>query len=71
MDLTDIVLPTKESIARILRNEHRPKNMKYHLKFMYDDRLLRRIFEEDGPGIFKKFNFEVDYHGSDRFFKID
>lgn len=58
-------LPTKESMARIIRNENRKKDSRYKFYFTYDNATLRKIFTIDGEEIFGKWNFEV-YYLSDR-----
>lgn len=57
-------LPTKESIARILRNHNRDFQKKYKLWFTYNNNALKRIFETDDQQIYSDFNFEVffNYH---------
>lgn len=54
-------LPSKECIARILRNKQRAKNSLYKFYFTYDNQTLRRIFNVEHKGIFKEHNFEVFY----------
>jgi hypothetical protein len=54
-------LPTKECIARILRNPSRPKGSHYKLFFTYDNATLRKIFNSDGNDVFEKFDFSVRY----------
>lgn len=54
-------LPSKECIARILRNKQRPKNSKYNFHFTYDNQTLRSIFNVENESIFKEYNFEVFY----------
>lgn len=50
-------LPTKECIARILRNKQRLPDSHYNIYFTYENELLRSIFKVDGEDIFKEFNF--------------
>ena len=52
-------LPSKESIARILRNKNRNLENKYILYFTYDNDTLRNIFENEGDTIYTDLNFEV------------
>ena len=54
-------LPSKECIARILRNKHRKKNSKYNFHFTYDNQTLRSIFNVENENVFKEHNFEVFY----------
>lgn len=54
-------LPSKECIARILRNKQRPKNVKYNFHFTYNNHTLRSIFNLEDESIFNKLNFEVFY----------
>jgi len=55
-------LPSKECIARILRNKKRPINFKYKFQFTYDNETLRSIFNGENEDIFNKYNFEVLYN---------
>ncbi|NEU08021.1 MBL fold metallo-hydrolase [Flavihumibacter sp. R14] len=57
-------LPTKECLARILRSRFRPLDSRYFLVFTYNNKVLRKIFDVDGPGVFDQYNFQVKY--SDR-----
>lgn len=52
-------LPTKEAIARIIRNKNRDIKNKYFFYFTYDNSILRSIFRIDGEDIFERYNFEV------------
>lgn len=54
-------LPSKECIARILRNKQRPKNSKYNFHFTYDNQTLRSIFNLENENVFNEHNFEVFY----------
>jgi len=54
-------LPTKECIARILRNKKRLPNSQYKFHFTYDNPLLRSMFVVDGVDIFKELNFTVNF----------
>lgn len=54
-------LPSKECIARILRNKQRSKNSKYNFHFTYDNQTLRSIFNLENKSVFKEHNFEVFY----------
>lgn len=56
-------LPSKECIARILRNKQRPKNSKYSFHFTYDNQTLRSIFNVEKENVFNEHNFEVFYSG--------
>jgi hypothetical protein len=52
-------LPTKECIARILRNKQRPIDSNYKLYFTYQNEVLQSMFKVDGEKIFEEFKFEV------------
>ncbi|WPR70323.1 hypothetical protein SLW70_10250 [Flavobacterium sp. NG2] len=54
-------LPSKECIARILRNKQRRKDSKYKFHFTYDNQTLRSIFNVENENTFKEHNFEVFY----------
>ena len=54
-------LPSKECLARILRNPTRPKGSHYKLHFTYDNDILRGIFNSDESDVFKQFDFSVQY----------
>ena len=54
-------LPSKECIARILRNKQRKKNSKYNFHFTYDNQTLKSIFNVENENVFKEHNFEVFY----------
>lgn len=54
-------LPSKECLARILRNPARPEGSHYKLHFTYDNDVLRGIFKSDGNDVFKQFEFSVQY----------
>ncbi len=54
-------LPTKESVARIIRNEHRDVEIPYNLYFTYDNEVLRSIFSRESDNIFKELNFNVHF----------
>lgn len=58
-------LPSKECVARILRNKERSKKTKYKLYFTYDNETLKSIFKIEKDDIFKKYNFEIIY-GTDK-----
>jgi hypothetical protein len=62
-------LPSKECIARILRNKQRSKKSKYNFYFTYDNETLRSIFKMENDNIFEEYNFEVIY-GTDKYLKI-
>ncbi|MFC6100884.1 MBL fold metallo-hydrolase [Olivibacter domesticus] len=62
-------LPTKECLARILRNENRPMETEYKLYFTYDDTILRRIFDVDSTIVFKKYNFHTLYLNGQKYLK--
>lgn len=54
-------LPSKECIARILRNKGRNNNLKYNLYFTYDNETLRSIFKMENDNIYSQYNFDVIY----------
>jgi len=54
-------LPTKEALTRILRNQYRNTDLKYHFYFTYDNNTLKSIFNTDGEDIYVKYNFENIY----------
>ncbi|HVW94426.1 MAG TPA: MBL fold metallo-hydrolase [Mucilaginibacter sp.] len=55
-------LPSKESLARLLRNKHRDVQKEhFELHFTYDNATLRRIFEVDGNGVFDRWNFSLHF----------
>lgn len=54
-------LPSKECIARILRNKQRQKNSKYNFHFTHDNQTLRSIFNVENENVFNEHNFEVFY----------
>ena len=64
-------LPTKESIARILRNEHRKLDSPYNLYFTYDNEVLRNIFSNEDMNIFNELNFTVTFSNEMNFLKMD
>lgn len=63
-------LPTKESIARILRNKYRNHEDEYHLYFTYDNEVLRGIFINESKNIYEDLNFQVHYNSKSNL-KID
>lgn len=54
-------LPTKECIARILRNKQRINGSHYNFYFTYDNSVLRSIFKVDGEAIFEDLNFTIHF----------
>lgn len=52
-------LPTKESIAIILRNSNRNLERKYSIYFNYDNDTLRSIFENEDEKIYDQYNFQT------------
>jgi beta-lactamase superfamily II metal-dependent hydrolase len=55
-------LPSKESMARILRNPQREvRKDRYHFYFTYDNAVLRGIFDVDGAEVFDRWNFELHF----------
>lgn len=63
-------LPSKESISRIIRNKNRSMNSNYRFYFTYDNTTLRKIFEVDGPEVFEKWKFKVEYLSNSKFLKF-
>lgn len=63
-------LPSKECIARILKNHRRPVNSKYKFHFSYDNEILRSIFKNENSSIYADYNFEVLY-GIEKYLKFD
>ncbi|MFZ4105961.1 MBL fold metallo-hydrolase [Flavobacterium sp.] len=57
-------LPSKECMARILRNKNRPLNSKYKFYFTYDNEILRSIFKTEKDNIFEEYNFEVIFNSN-------
>lgn len=64
-------LPTKESIARILRNEHREMNKHYTLYFTHDNEVLRNIFANENESIYDELNFSTVFSGESKFIKFE
>ena len=54
-------LPTKESMARILRNKHRRIDSTYNFYFTHDNNVLRSIFSNEDENVFKELNFKVTF----------
>jgi beta-lactamase superfamily II metal-dependent hydrolase len=63
-------LPTKDSLARIIRNANRDLSSHYKIYFTYDNKVLRSIFDSDPDNIFEKWNFEIDFL-SKKFYRFD
>ncbi|MFV8360927.1 MBL fold metallo-hydrolase [Flavobacterium sp. LS1P3] len=63
-------LPSKECIARILKNKRRTINSKYKFHFTYDNETLRSIFKNENSSIYAEYNFEVVY-GIEKYLKFD
>lgn len=59
-------LPSKECIARILRNKKRSSNSKYKFHFTYNNDTLRSIFDTDEENTFKDYNFEVFFENKNK-----
>ena len=57
-------LPSKECIARILRNKIRPSNSNYKFYFTYDNETLRSIFKNENDSVFEEYNFEVIFNSN-------
>ena len=54
-------LPTKECLARILCNPARPPGSKYLIRFTYNNRILRKMFDVDGADVYHRYQFEVSF----------
>ncbi|MDJ1484231.1 MBL fold metallo-hydrolase [Cytophagaceae bacterium YF14B1] len=54
-------LPSKECLARILRQQERPPGSKYHFYFTYDNEILRSIFTVDQREVFERYDFTVTF----------
>lgn len=54
-------LPSKEAIARILRNTNRDIGRHYKIVFTYDNLTLRRIFKNESEDVYEHLNFSVKY----------
>jgi beta-lactamase superfamily II metal-dependent hydrolase len=64
-------LPTKESIARILRNEHRNMLSTYNIYFTYDNNVLRSIFSNEKESVFKELNFSPIFSNELNYLKFE
>ncbi|SEP05950.1 MBL fold metallo-hydrolase [Flavobacterium sp. fv08] len=64
-------LPTKESLARIIRNKHRSEGSYYKFYFTYDNQTLRDIFESESLDIYKKWKFETIFLSEGKYFEFD
>jgi beta-lactamase superfamily II metal-dependent hydrolase len=64
-------LPTKESMAIILKNDNRDVSLKYFFYFTYDNPLLRSIFAVDGSEIFERWNFGIIYLRNQKSIKVN
>lgn len=64
-------LPTKESLARIIRNNNRDLSCHYKLYFTYDNTTLRTLFVSDPESVFEKWNFEVNYLSKEKFYMFN
>lgn len=62
-------LPSKEAIARILRNVNRDNEHEYEIHFTYDNALLRSMFSIDGDNAEQKWNFSTHYL-KEKYFKV-
>lgn len=54
-------LPTKETIARILRNQYRRIDSTYNIYFTHDNDVLRSIFSNEDDSVFKELNFKITF----------
>jgi beta-lactamase superfamily II metal-dependent hydrolase len=64
-------LPTKESIARILRNEHRKMGKHYNLYFTHDNKVLRNIFNNENESIYNELNFSTVFSEKSKFLRFE
>ncbi|WP_340102674.1 MBL fold metallo-hydrolase [Rhodohalobacter sp. 8-1] len=64
-------LPTKESIARILRNEHRKMDKHYNLYFTHDNKVLRNIFANEKESIYNELNFSTLFSEESNFLRFE
>ncbi|OXB10197.1 hypothetical protein B0A81_04095 [Flavobacterium plurextorum] len=64
-------LPTKESMARIIRNKNRSINSHYKFYFTYDNKILRGIFKSDEESVFEKWNFDVHYLTEGEYYEFE
>lgn len=64
-------LPAKESIARILRNEHREIDKHYTLYFTHDNKVLQNIFANENESIYDELNFSTVFSGESKFLKFE
>jgi beta-lactamase superfamily II metal-dependent hydrolase len=55
-------LPSKECIARILRNEKRSITSIYNFYFTYDNEVLRSIFKIEDETVYDDYRFQVFYN---------
>lgn len=55
-------LPSKECIARILRNKKRSITSTYNIYFTYDNEVLRSIFNMEDEDIYDDYRFRVFYN---------
>lgn len=63
-------LPAKESIARILRNEHRKMEDHYTLYFTHDNEVLQNIFISENESIYDELNFSTVFSENLEFIKF-
>lgn len=63
-------LPTKECIARILRNPNRESGSIYRFYFTYDNVTLRSIFKVDGEQVYKRWNFTVNFLSNNKWVPV-
>lgn len=64
-------LPTKESIARILRNGDREIDKHYTLYFTYDNKVLRNIFANENASIYDELNFSTVFSEESKSLKFE
>lgn len=64
-------LPSKETIARILRNANRSKNSHYRIYFTYDNDTLRNIFANEPDDVYKKLRFDAIYLKDAKYYEFD
>lgn len=63
-------LPSKKSIARILRNQNRDKNSHYNLVFTYHNDVLKSIFKNEDDNIYKELRFDTQFLKHEKYLQI-
>lgn len=64
-------LPTKESIARILRNEQREMDVHYKFYFTNDNKVLRNIFANENESIYNELNFSIIFSEDSKLLRFE